>query len=488
MLSGLTRHWSLRVRLTLLFLAIFGSTLILFSSLLYRNFVTNQQNEFDIALYNHAVDISQGIKVGPFGNFVINSDLLSTGGKIFPFSAGSVYIQILTLDGVEVGRSRNLGQTHLPLTKKDLHLLYQTQGVFETIKFKDLKIPGSPSKSSFRVLTALSPGQSHRNFILQVAVPETLLIQVTHELKQFLWFGIPLALIIATFGGLYLSYEALGPVRDMIKKANQLSPHRLSERVPVPPAFDELRSLALTLNALLDRLQRAFESQERFIADASHELKTPLAIMRGELEVFKSRPRSSEETGQFLNSELQELQHLSRVVEDLLILARVDAGSGVLEKSPVHLEEIVIEVASKLESLARQKQVKIRLLLPESPLASVYADSDLIRILIKNLVENAIKYSPPENVVEVKLDSINLPDSSSVKLNVTDFGPGIPKEMIPKIFERFFRGKPAENSQIPGAGLGLAIAHRIAEIHESEIQVDSTLGVKTTFSLQIKSF
>jgi heavy metal sensor kinase len=484
------RYWSVRIRLTILYLAIFGSTLILFCSLLYRSFIINQQNEFDISLFNHAVDIAQGITVDPYGSLVINPDLLSMGGRIFPFPSGTVYIQILTLDGTELGRSRNLGSSRLPLPHKNLRLLPQSRAIFQTIQAQDMKIkPKAGHSSAFRLLTALSPGQSNRDFILQVAVPEEFLTQTTKDLERFLWIGIPLTLFAAALGGLYLSRRALAPVRDMIDRANRISPHHLSERVPIPIADDEIHSLALTLNDLLSRLQRAFESQERFIADASHEIKTPLAILRGELDVFRSRPRTPEEVSLFVENSLQEMTHLSRLVEDLLILARVDAGSAVVTKEPLQVEEIVFDVISKLEVLGRPKGVKIRFILGESNLTegssfSTQGDSDLLRILFKNLLENALKYSPPDQIVQVSLQE----DLHWIYLEITDRGPGIPKEILPKIFERFYRGPIPDPSQAKGAGLGLAIVQKIAEVHGGKVEVRSVPGQETTFQVKIKKF
>jgi signal transduction histidine kinase len=486
------RNWNIRTRLTMLYLAIFGSTLIIFCSLLYRNFITDQQNAFDIALYNHAIDIAQGITLEG-NNLVVSPEVLSTGGKIFPFSTGNVFIQVLTLQGIEMGRSRNLGNAHLPPPMQNWQILFQSRGIFQTVTTRELQIkshPGGPS--IFRLLSSVAPGQMNRNFILQVAVPETLLTQVTQDLQRFLWIGVPFTLILAMFAGLYLSKKALAPVSDMIEKANSLSPNHLSERIPVPPTNDELHRLAITLNTLLDKLQRAFESQERFIADASHELKTPLAILRGELDVFRGRIRTSEEVSTFTASALQELNYLSRVVEDLLILARVDTGTAIIAKGPVQIEEVVIDVISKLEILGRPKDVKIRLLLSEKgqpqPLGEnlflVQADSDLLRVLVKNLIENAIKYSPPGQITEVNLQG----DAQEIHLSVKDFGPGIPAEIIPKIFQRFYRGPASAHPQLPGAGLGLAIAQRIAEIYGGSVEVHSIVGVETTFTAHIKKF
>lgn len=489
-----SRYWTVRAKLTFLYLCIFGSTLIIFCSSLYKSFVANQQNSFDIALFNYAVDIAQGIRIDPFGHFVMGADLLSTGGKIFPFSPGNVYIQVLTLDGIEVGRSRNLGKTHLPLAQNDWQLVFQNRGIFRTLSANELQTRESsagplPQKQatregSFRLLTTLSPGQIEENFILQVAVSQAPLLQVTQNLKEFLWMGIPLALILSTLGGYYLSRKALDPVRKIIEKANNLSPDHLSDRVPVSPARDELQSLALTLNALLDRLQRAFESQERFIADASHELKTPLAILRGEFEVFLNRERNPEEVRSLIVSGVQELGHLSRIVEDLLILARVDAGSSVLAKSLTRLDEVVLDVITQLESMSRQKEVKIRMNL-SGDLFVVQGDTDLLRVLIKNLIENAIKHSPAKQVVEIRLRS----SQEWLDLEVTDHGCGIAPLVLPRIFERFYRGpERPETSQkeTQGAGLGLAIAKKIAELHNGEIKVSSIPDQETTFKVKMR--
>ncbi len=481
------RKWTIRTRLTVLYLAIFGSTLILFSTLLYQNFIRTQQNEFDIALYNHAVDIAQGIYVDFYGNLNVSPEILSNEGKIFPFSASNAFVQILAIDGTIIARSRNLGLTELPFYRDNWQILLQSRGIFQTLSAQELRIPKSKdSPTQFRLLTALSPGKPTHDFILQLAVPETLLTPVVRDIKKLLGLGIPITLIFATFAGFFLSRKALVPVKQMIQKAHQLSPHNLQERIPVPEAHDEIRSLALTLNTLLDRLQKAFESQERFIADASHELKTPLAILRGELDVFRNRPRSAEEISGWIESMDQELFSLSKIVEDLLILARVDTGSEVINQGLVQVDEVVFEVISKLEVLAKKKDVKIRFNLEEKQENSfqLHADFDLLKILVKNLVENAIKYSPSDQIVEVLLKG----ETDRIQLDVTDYGPGISPEVLPKVFDRFYRGPNKEGASLPGAGLGLAIAKRITELYKGKISVSSIPGEKTKFTVEIKRF
>ena len=323
--ASIRARLGIRARLTAIFVAIFGITLILFSAIVYRVFTQNLQNEFDADLFNHALDVSQGIEVDVFGNLSVTPDVLSGGGKIVPFSVSNAFVQLSTLDGRIIARSRSLGRFELPHSAGDLRAVQSQGAAFRTVTGKEMPVLSKQSKrgsAPFRLLTYLADKGEGVRFVLQIAVPMTLVEQESEGLVTFFLVMVPLTLVLAAFGGLYLSRRALAPVAAMIDKATRLSPTSLSERIPVPESRDEIRSLAVTLNGLLDRLQNAFESQERFVADASHQLKTPLAIMRGELDLLRKRDpatvQAQEETQAFFVSASQELEHLSRMVEDLL--------------------------------------------------------------------------------------------------------------------------------------------------------------------------
>jgi signal transduction histidine kinase len=481
---------SIRLRLTSLFVVIFGLTLIAFSALVYRVFTQNLQSEFDADLFNHALDVVQGIEVDIFGNVQVSPDVLSAGGKIFPFSVGSGFLQLSTLDGRIIARSRSLGKTELPYRADDLRLLQAQGAVFRTLRPNQLPLvlQGQSKKraatTDYRELIYLVQKGEGAPLLLQIAVPMTLVEEESRELITFFLILIPLTLILAAFGGFYLSRRALAPVSAMIDKAQGLSPSRLSERIPVPPAQDEIRQLSLTLNGLLDRLQQAFLSQERFVADASHQLKTPLAILRGELDLLRKREPTREETQAFLSSASQELEYLSRMVEDLLLLARVDAGEAALEIRPVRLDEVALEAISRLQPLARVRNVAIRFDLDVEhgePEFEVQGDPDLLQSLLQSLIENAIKYSPS---VDVKVSS----EADWVWVRVRDEGPGIPAEDLTRIFERFYRvgTQPKGDSRPGGTGLGLAIAKRIAEVHHGILLAESELGKGSVFSFGMK--
>ncbi len=473
---------SIQFRLTVLFVATFGVLLVLFCTLLFFEFSSTQQAEFDAALFNHAVDMSQTIEVDFFGRLSIHSDQLAEEGKVFPFSLGKAYLQIRDQKGEVLMRSSSLGNRQLPFTKEDQALLFGQRVTFKTFEPGD-RLP------SYRLISYLVERQPGVRLILQIGVPLNLLERQKRGLVAFFLITIPLILVLATFGGLLFSRRALNPVRAIIDKAKEMSPSQLSERVPVPPEKDELRELALTLNHLLDRLQQSFESQERFIADASHQLKTPLAILRGELDVLKSRPRTVEETGSFLVSASQEVEYLSKMVEDLLVLARVDAGVGTLSIKKVRVDELALEALSRLERFAQTKKVKIRFNLEETSSVpfEILGDSDLLQVMLRNLVENAIKFTPEGSSVDVHV----VEEPEFVLVKVSDCGPGIAVEAREKIFSRFFRAENTRNS-VSGVGLGLPIAKRIVEIHNGTIEVSEAhpgragLGVGALFTVKIK--
>ncbi len=467
----------LRERLTALFVLIFGATLIGFSALLYAVLERSRQEEFDAALYNYTVDVASSIDVSLFGGLTLDADVLSDSEKVFPFALGQTLIQVSAITGQSVARSRSLGRGRLPLSQEDRDDVIRNRNYFRSLEQDDIRAARLTSRN-FRLLTYLIDKPGPFDFVLQVAVPMILIEKENRSILTFFALSIPFVLVLAAFGGLYVSRRALAPVTAIIGKTRAITHRELGERVPVPEARDEIRELAVTLNELLDRLERAFRGQETFVADASHQLKTPLAILRGELDVFRGRPRDEAETREFLESAAQEIGYLSRMVEDLLVLARVDAGPQALERVGVRLDEITLEVVARLERLSRSRGVRVALSLgtPAGSAFEVPGDPDLLRCLVENLLENGIKYSPEGGTLNVGLyDS-----ADRVTLEVGDQGPGIPPEALGKIFDRFYRSETTRD-RVSGSGLGLAIAQRIAAAHGSRVEVESAPGRGSQF-------
>lgn len=394
------------------------------------------------------------------GGLVLKREVMVEENKIFPFSLGQSIVQFRTLNGNVLLTSRRFEQA-LPISPYTLESAKQIGYGFETHRLLG---------AQYRIINYLVQKDSLPPLILQVAAPLTAIEAERHRILPLIWILIPLALGTAGILGLIISTRALQPVFRIIDSAKSIKPQELSARVPVPEET-EIKELAITLNELLGRLQAAFDSQERFIADASHQLKTPLAIIRGELDVFRKTERSPEESRELLASISQETNQLAKMVDDLLLLARFDSGSWVPSFSRIRIDEALLETFAQLDRLARDQGVALELILDSEANAEdfeVEADHDLLKALFFNLIENAIKYSPkPGGRAKVELRV-----RDGVSVSVTDNGPGVPPEDVERIFDRFYRGSHRQHL-ISGVGLGLSIANRIAKLHGAKLSVSS---------------
>ena len=289
--------------------------------------------------------------------------------------------------------------------------------------------------------------------------------------------------IAAVLVGRWIAGRALEPVDRMITEVREITDGRsLHRRLAVPMEKDELGRLALTLNQMWTRLERSFVALRRFTADASHELKTPLTVVRAGVERAITRPDLPQETLAALEETLQEVNRMTELLESLLTLARADEGRAGLHREPVDLREIIEEAGETGELLAEHAGVGIEIRLPPDPLV-VAVDRSRIRQLALNLIENAVKYTPRGGQVSVELGS----NDGRVTFTVADTGIGIAPGDLPHVFDRFWRADSARTrtSERAGTGLGLAICKWIAEAHGGTIEVQSRPGRGTTFTVGI---
>ena len=468
-MSLLSRQ-GIRLRLGLLYLSLFAVGLSVFCAVLFQYFQRIQIQAFDTTLYNFAVDISSNLEMDFVGRlFVVNSGK-SEAGKLFPFHLGGSFLEIRDGSGKILLHSRSLKEKTLPLDRTTLEHVESEKAIFQTIRTASLGVEST--SPDLRLLTFYTFYAGWKEpLILQVAVPLDLPHQERRDLLLFFLLGIPTFLVIAGAAGVWLSRRALKPVHDMTVKARGITGvGNLTERIPVPLAQDEIRELAETFNGLLDRLDKAFTSQDRFIANASHQLRTPLTILKGELELMRKGPHEIAEVQAGLESVTGEINRLIQLVQDLLLLARIEGGRDTIEFKPVRLDEILMRVVARLQKLALLKRVQITTHLHADSAGAeldveVQGDDELLDSMLENFVENAIKYSPSDTAVDLSLRSA----AAQIELSVADSGPGIPLELRPKMFERFTRVQPS--NIVPGSGLGLAIAAEIARLHGVKIDL-----------------
>lgn len=329
--------------------------------------------------------------------------------------------------------------------------------------------------------TAASVRMLQRRFIvngatfdLDVGSPTTNVVYVLDELRVLLWSLIPVMILIACFGGVWLSRRALRPVQDVTAAALMISIENLSERVPVPATGDEIARLAEVLNSMLARLESAVKTLSQFVADASHELRTPLAVIRTTAELALRRGRSPESYRESLDDVVSEAQRMTQLVEDLLILARTDAQIVEMPRSPVDLRDILQAVVTEMSSLAQTRQIRIQTAFGGAP-AIIAGNRPALHRLFVGLLDNALKYSHASSDVIVTVER----HDTRVSVTIQDFGAGIGEADLPHIFERFYRADRSRTGS--GHGLGLPLAESIAIAHRAKIDVRSVEGAGSSF-------
>ncbi len=314
--------------------------------------------------------------------------------------------------------------------------------------------------------------------------------EVLDRVREILLLAVPLLLVGAVTGGSFLASRNLVPLSAMAARAAEISAANLQDRLPVAGGA-ELAGLARVVNGLLDRLEASFIQQQRFMADASHELRTPAAIVRTEADVTLAQPRRPETDYRASLAVVQgAARRMTRIVDDLLLLARSDTGVAVEHREHIYLEEIVHDVARGVRVLAEGRRVRVEVgAVVDAP---IYADADLIGRLLLNLLDNAIKHSPEGSTVLVEMTRAD----GSCGVRVIDAGSGIPADAQPRVFERFFRADAARSTgdqrastddapATSGAGLGLAIAQRIAELHAGRLELVASRPGRTEFRLTL---
>jgi heavy metal sensor kinase len=301
-------------------------------------------------------------------------------------------------------------------------------------------------------------------------------------LRRILFYVGPLALALAGIGGWFLAHRSLSPVVAMADRARRIGVEDLTARLPVANPDDELGRLALTFNELLGRLETSLTQQRQFMADASHELRTPVTTARTAVNVALQRPHRDEpEYRETLAIVERQTVRLSRVVEDMFTLARADAGNYPARRDAMYLEELAEEMVKAARVVASTKDVEVTF--EPAPSSPFVGDEDLLRRLIGNLLDNAVRHTPPGGTVDLALRTT----ASSYEFVVHDTGPGVPPEDQPHIFERFFRADRSRSRDLGdgGAGLGLSLARWIARQHGGDVRLTTSSAAGSTFTVQL---
>lgn len=315
-------------------------------------------------------------------------------------------------------------------------------------------------------------------YVVEVGVSNARTQATLTQVLIMLSVGLPIAVCVAVTGGFILVRRALRPVERIAHKAEEITQHNVSERLPVVHTGDELERLSGSLNHMISRLEDSIQSSKQFVADASHELRTPLTVLRGELEGLAQDTQLKLQTREALGSILEEVDRLADIVEGLLALSRLDAGEANCDWVRFDLAELAATTADQMSLLAEDKSIALECV--SSPGVTVDGDRARMKQVIVNLLDNAIKYTPNGGRVGLKITL----ESDWAILEVADDGIGIPPESVPHVFKRFFRVDGSRSRDQGGAGLGLSIVKSICTAHGADIEVASTPGQGSRFRIR----
>lgn len=465
---------SVRVRLTFWYVLIFAVLLTAFSALLYQLLARDLHQHLDQSVINDVRTAAAGFQGQMLENQ--NDAVVATAHTLIEFRPHNTYLAVMTA-------TRQLGANYydemsMPIADPVL------QEPIATAWLQEAKAKQSPVLQTIKGfgtaggrLAAMQIPDS--DYFIVVAQSQEEMQAHLAAMRRIFYFSLPLMLLIAGLAGFLLARKSLAPVAAMTEQVETINAHNLHERLQVSNQHDELGRLANVFNALLERVNRSFASLREFTADASHELRTPLAIIRGEADVALSQPRTSVEYQETLAIVRDEARRLSRIVDDMLALARADAGGHQLNREELYLNDLVEECCRSVQTLAAHKNIAVHC--EALPDIEYCGDEELLRRMILNLLDNAIKYTAFGGNVRVELDET----PSHITLSVIDNGIGIPAEAAAQVFDRFYRVDKARSRAEGGSGLGLPIVKWVAEAHQGTVRLQSHPGQGSEFIVEL---
>lgn len=460
---------SLRARLALWHAGLLGLTLVALAALTYLLLLRMLHSRSDAELERYAEVTAKNIAADLYRasveapaelRFIAND--LHTWGR---------YVQVVDARGNVVRRSDALASQPLPVSTDTLLRAQRGATTFETITGlgeHPVRVVTVPVQMGERVPYLVQAGLSLEGVEGTLQRASLILLVLT-----------PSVFLVALIGGWALVGRALRPVEELTRTAMELESRNLGQRLVPPVADDEIGRLAGAFDTMIARLDRSFRQVQQFSADASHELGTPLTAIRGEAEVALMRPLEPEQYQRSLRSILESAQRMSQIIENLLLLARMESDRIAVRREPVALDDLLLAVFELQEPLARRKGLTLEI--EEAEEAGVAGDPLWLHQMATNLVNNAIKYTPAGGRVTLAL----VVEGEEAVLRVRDNGIGIPAEHLPFIFDRFYRVDSGRSRESGGTGLGLSIVQWVADTHGGRVEVASEPGKQTCFTVRL---
>ena len=489
---------SLKFKISVLAMGILFAILIAYSTLLFFTFRFTLYQELDDTLKAKAQKISNAI--------TSYLSVLGADRQSFEFSVSRVIAQkgehphknkIEKLESLWLGQAQPLGIgedliVFLSADGKPMVWSNNLNGEFPFVSSKDVRraLKGGETFKNFdwgkQHLRVVFVPMLYENlfkksdYVIAVATSRERIIRNLRERFVTKTVSILFILVIASFLSQIFAKSVLKPLEDITRVAGNIDYKDLSRRIRTEHVDIEIKDLVDSLNEMISRLEKSFRYIAEFSSHVSHELKTPLAILRGESEIALRSEHPPEEYKKLLRSNLEEIKRMTKIIEDLLLLTRLDYQPDVFKFEDFDLVEFFKEIAESTQVLASEKEIKVNTHLPESPVI-LHGDKVHLRRLFFNLINNAIKFTHPQGTLGILMKT----DGMNALISITDTGVGIPDENLHKIFDKFFHFDSVGSDNSPGNGLGLSISQSIVKIHSGAIQVQSTVGKGSIFTVRL---
>ena len=420
-------------------------------------FLKDELREFALKFSETPVDL-QGVIKKYEGDIVVR--------EYYP-----IYVRVLHEDGEVIATSGNFAAIVYPINKEKLRNMGVGSSYVETVK-----VPGK--RTPFRVLSTRLADEKF-DYVIQIGTGMKSMRNTLGNFSENMLTAIPIALVLGTIGGWLLARRSLAPISYITEATQKITATNLGERLRSRHSDDELDHLIATINAMISRLEDSFKRMNQLTADVSHELRTPISAMRGEAELLLSKPRPQGAYRKALATYIEQLDFLTRMIDDLILLSKFDSNEARLTMIPIKLDRLLINLGDLFKVLAEQKGVELTVGIIER--LDIVGDQTRLQQLFTNLIDNAIKFTPSGGHIDIALQR----DKGFAKASIKDTGIGIPALEFEHIFDRFYQVDKSRDKGSKGVGLGLSICQWIVKAHHGKIELESAVGQGSRFIVSL---
>jgi heavy metal sensor kinase len=420
-------------------------------------FLKDELREFALKFSETPVDL-QGVIKKYEGDIVVR--------EYYP-----IYVRVLHEDGEVIATSGNFAAIVYPINKEKLRNMGVGSSYVETVK-----VPGK--RTPFRVLSTRLADEKF-DYVIQIGTGMKSMRNTLGNFSENMLTAIPIALVLGTIGGWLLARRSLAPISYITEATQKITATNLGERLRSRHSDDELDHLIATINAMISRLEDSFKRMNQLTADVSHELRTPISAMRGEAELLLSKPRPQGAYRKALATYIEQLDFLTRMIDDLILLSKFDSNEARLTMIPIKLDRLLINLGDLFKVLAEQKGVELTVGIIER--LDIVGDQTRLQQLFTNLIDNAIKFTPSGGHIDIALQK----DKGFAKASIKDTGIGVPASEFEHIFDRFYQVDKSRDKGSKGVGLGLSICQWIVKAHHGKIELESAVGQGSRFIVSL---